>query len=87
MQNNRDRPMPLRETRFTSQEETDDCCPGKPSAPGDQLADALQSQIINAFEGAIYQGMRPMDALAVILSWMSSEMTRIQAEQAKRSLW
>jgi hypothetical protein len=47
----------------------------------------LQSQIINAFEGAIYQGMRPMDALAVILSWMSSEMTRIQAEQAKRSLW
>ena len=79
--------MSLRESRFTSQEETDDCCSGKPRAPGDILADALQSQIINAFEGAIYQGMRPMDALAVILSWMSSEMTRIQADQAKRSLW
>jgi hypothetical protein len=87
MQNNRDRPMSLRESRFTSQEETDDCCSGKPHAPGDKLADALQSQLINAFEGAIYQGMRPMDALAVILSWMSSEMTRIQADQAKRSLW
>jgi hypothetical protein len=79
--------MPLRETRLTSQDETDDCCLGKPRAHGDKLADALQSQIINAFEGAIYQGMRPMDALAVILSWMSSEMTRIQADQAKRSLW
>ena len=79
--------MCLRESRLTSQNETDDCCPCKSPAPGDQLADALQSQIINAFEGAIYQGMRPMDALAVILSWMSSEMTRIQAEQAKRSLW
>ena len=79
--------MSLRESRFTSQEENDDCCSGKPRAPGDKLADALQSQIINAFEGAIYQGMRPMDALAVILSWMSSEMTRIQADQAKRSLW
>jgi hypothetical protein len=80
--------MPLRETRLTSQKETDDdCCLDKPRPPGDKLADALQSQIINAFEGAIYQGMGPMDALAVILSWMSSEMTRIQADQAKRSLW
>jgi hypothetical protein len=79
--------MCLRESPLTSQKETDDCCPCKPRAPGDKLADALQSQIINAFESAIYQGMRPMDALAVILSWMSSEMTRIQEEQAKRSLW
>jgi hypothetical protein len=47
----------------------------------------LQSEIINAFEAAIYQGMGPMDALAVILTWMSSEMTRIQADQAKRSSW
>jgi hypothetical protein len=79
--------MCLRESRLLSQDETDDCCLDKPPSPGDKLADALQSQVINAFEGAIYQGMRPMDALAVILSWMSSEMTRIQAEQAKRSLW
>ncbi len=69
-----------------SPNETDDCCPGTPPAE-DKIADALQSQIISAFEAAIYQGMRPMDALAVILSWMSSEMARIQADQAKRSSW
>jgi hypothetical protein len=79
--------MCLRESHLTSQKETDDCRPGKPRAPGDKLADTLQSEIINAFEAAIYQGMRPMDALAVILTWMSSEMTRIQADQAKRSSW
>jgi hypothetical protein len=79
--------MPLRESRLTSQNETDDCCPGEPRVPADKLADALQSQIINAFEAAIYQGMRPMDALAVILAWMSSEMMRIQADQANRSSW
>jgi len=79
--------MPLRESCLTSQNETDGGCPGKPRAPADTLADALQSQIINAFEAAIYQGMRPMDALAVILAWMSSEMMRIQADQANRSSW
>ena len=61
--------------------------PANRALPADKLADALQSQIINAFEAAIYQGMRPMDALAVILSWMSSEMMRIQADQANRSSW
>ena len=79
--------MPLREPSLTSQNKTDDVRTGEPSLPGDKLADALQSQIINAFEAAIYQGMRPMDALAVILSWMSSEMMRIQADQANRSKW
>ena len=79
--------MPLRESCLTSQNKTDDCRPGEPRVPGDQLADALQSQVISAFEAAIYQGMRPMDALAVILSWMSSEMMRIQADQASRSTW
>ena len=73
--------MPLRESC------PDDCRTGEPRVPGDKLADALQSQIINAFEAAIYEGMRPMDALAVILSWMSSEMMRIQADQANRSKW
>ena len=62
-------------------------CPGKPRLPQDKLADALQSEIINAFEAAIEQGMSPMDALAAILSWMSSEMTRIQADQANRARW
>ncbi len=79
--------MSLRESSPTHQDDPDDECPGKMSAAGDKLADALQSQVIDAFEAAIYKGMRPMDALAVILSWMSSEMTRIQADQAKRSLW
>ncbi len=79
--------MSLRESGPTQQDDPDDECPGKTGAAGDKLADALQSQVIDAFEAAIYQGMRPMDALAVILSWMSSEMTRIQAEQANRSLW
>ena len=79
--------MPLRESCLTSQNKTDDCRTGEPRVPGDQLADAWQSQIINAFDAAIYQGMRPMDALAVILSWMSSEMMRIQADQANRSKW
>ncbi len=79
--------MTLREPCHTPPNEPDDDSPSKRPAPGDKLADTLQSQIINAFESAIYQGMRPMDALAVIMSWMSSEMTRIQAEQATRSTW
>jgi hypothetical protein len=79
--------MSLNDSCLIPQNETEDSCSRKSRLPGDKLADALQSQIINAFEAAIYQGMRPMDALAVILSWMSSEMTRTQAEQAKRSLW
>ena len=79
--------MPLRESCLTSQNETDDRRTGEPRVPGDKLADALQSQVINAFEAAIYEGMRLMDALAVILSWMSSEMMRIKAEEANRSKW
>ena len=79
--------MPVRKSCLTSQHETDDCRTGEPRGPGDTLTDALQSQVINAFEAAIYQGMRPMDALSVILSWMSSEMMRIQDEQANRSKW
>ena len=79
--------MPLRESCLISQNETDGNFPSKASLPGDKLADALQSQVINAFEAAIYQGMRPMDALAVILSWVSSEMMRTQAEQENRSSW
>lgn len=64
--------------------ETDDENPDNNSARRDNLADALQSKIINAFEAAIDQGMRPTDALAAILSWMSSEVTRIQEDQAKQ---
>ena len=59
---------------------------GKPHLPADKLADALQSRVINAFEAAIDQGMSPADALAAILAWMSTEMMRIQADQAKRPM-
>ncbi len=79
--------MPVSESCLTSQNKPDDCHTGETHQPGGKLADALQSQIINAFEAAIYQGMRPKDALAVILSWMSSEMMRIQADPVNGSKW
>jgi hypothetical protein len=54
-------------------------CPGapKPQAP-DRVADALQSRVIGAFETAIDQGMQPSEALAAILSVISSEMARLK---------
>ena len=51
----------------------------------EKVAEMLQSQLIHAFETAIYQGMQPMDALAIILSWMASEMVRIQADLPKQT--
>jgi hypothetical protein len=58
---------------------------GPPKAPAaERLADALQSQLIRAFETAIDQGMKPADALAVMLSWMSSEMARIESGRQAR---
>ncbi len=79
--------MSFREPCHKRSSKLDDNCASKPPETGDKLADALQSQLIDAFEAAIYQGMRPMDALSVVLSWMSSEMARIQAEQTNRSTW
>ena len=51
----------------------------------EKVAEMLQSQLIHASETAIYQGMQPMDALAIILSWMASEMVRIQADLPKQT--
>jgi len=76
--------MSLREYCLASHDEGEECRPPSSQQNGDKITDALQSQIIDAFETAIYQGMRPIDALAVILSWMSSEMMRIQGEQGNR---
>ena len=60
-----------------------------PYQPEPQLpkkaADLLQSHLINGFETAIEQGMRPADALAVVLSWVSSEMVRIGSEKTGKS--
>ena len=46
-----------------------------------KAADDLQSHVICGFEEALDQGMQPADALALILSWVSSEMVRIQSRQ------
>lgn len=52
---------------------------GLPKPPvTDRIADALQSQLIRAFEAAIDQGMQPAEALGLILACVSSELTRIQ---------
>jgi hypothetical protein len=77
--------MPLQFESFAIISEANERVPSNGQTPGDKVAEKLQSQLINAFEGAIYQGMQPMDALVVILSWMSSEMIRIQADQTKRA--
>ena len=50
-----------------------------------KAADILQSHLINGFETALEQGMRPADALAVILSWVSSEMARVGSEKTGSS--
>lgn len=73
--------MPLREYFFMAQNENDDETPGNRSAGRGTPADVLQSKIINAFEAAIEQGMLPVDALAAIVSWISSEMMRLHADQ------
>ncbi len=60
--------------------------PGQPeSLLPPRAADILQSHLINAFETALEQGMRPADALAVVLGWVSSEMVRIGSEKTGNS--
>jgi hypothetical protein len=46
-----------------------------------KAAERLQSHLIGGFEAALDQGMRPADALGVILSWVSAEMVRIAPEK------
>ncbi len=79
--------MPLHYDCSAILSEVDEMSAGNAEPPADKATEILQSQLINAFEVAIYQGMQPMDALAVILSWMSSEVMRIQSDQAKRASW
>ena len=40
--------------------------------------EALQSQVIVGFEQAIALGVPPLEALAFMLSWVATEMARIQ---------
>ncbi|MFT4078312.1 hypothetical protein [Rhodomicrobium sp.] len=59
----------------------DSLFPGNPQPLiAEHVSDMLQSQLTNAFEAALCEGMQPTDALAVMLSWMSSEMMRIQVD-------
>jgi hypothetical protein len=46
-----------------------------------KAADILQSRVIHSFETAVDQGMQPLEALSAILSWVSSEMGRIQVDR------
>jgi predicted deacylase len=56
--------------------------PGQPEPLVPKKAvDILQSHLINGFETALDQGMRPGDALAVVLCWVSSEMVRIGSDK------
>jgi hypothetical protein len=48
-----------------------------------KAADVLQSRLISGFEEAVEQGMHPADALAIVLSWASSELARIGIDQAR----
>ncbi len=61
--------------------EAGDPFPGR-SRPQKKTADMLQSHVIRGFEAALAQGMQPMDALAAILSWASTEMGRIQLDRS-----
>ncbi len=56
--------------------------PGNPKPlVSKKAAELLQSHLIDGFEAAVDRGMRPADALAVIMHWVSSEMVRIGSEK------
>jgi hypothetical protein len=43
--------------------------------------EALQSQLIEAFENALREGMTPLNALSVILGWVAAELSRVHPGQ------
>ncbi len=67
-------------TRLSAAEELFPCR-AQPLVPK-IAADTLQSHVISGFEAALEQGMHPMDALASILSWVSSEMGRVRTSSS-----
>jgi len=78
--------MQVRNECRTTFAEIDDLfpIPPQPLVPK-KAAEVLQSHMIEGFEAALDRGMQPMDALAAVLSWVSSEMARIRVEQASGS--
>lgn len=63
----------------TEIEELFPCCPR--SLVSDKATNLLQSHLITGFEAALELGMPPQDALAIILSWVSTELGRAELEQ------
>lgn len=66
------------ETR-SKQSEVEELFPSQP-APiiPPKAADVLQSSVITGYETAVDLGMRPRDALSLILSWVCSELPRLE---------
>ncbi len=64
---------------LSKQSEVEELFPFQPpSIIPPKAADILQSSVITGYEAAVDQGMRPGDALSLILSWVSSEIHRAQ---------
>jgi hypothetical protein len=59
----------------------DELFPSKSPPVHNAAAEALQSQLIDAFEAALCRGMNPLDALAIILGWASSEIGRVRVDR------
>ncbi|MFY9641432.1 MAG: hypothetical protein WCD20_11605 [Rhodomicrobium sp.] len=59
----------------------DELFPSPSPSVDDAGAEALQSKLIDAFESAVHVGMTPLDALAVILEWVSSELHRVRVSK------
>ncbi|MGO9544798.1 MAG: hypothetical protein ACLPPF_08395 [Rhodomicrobium sp.] len=75
--------MAVQDASYLRLVEFEDLFPSRPQHPASKkAADVLLSRVISGFEAAVEQGVQPMDALALILNWVSSEMVRIQLEQA-----
>ncbi len=64
----------------------DDLFPCHPRAlDHDKAAEILQSKMINGFEAALDDGMQPIDALDLIICWVSREMFRLRMDRAGSS--
>ena len=50
-----------------------------------KASDVLLSNIINAYEAAVDEGIDPIDALSMIVGWVSTEMARVRFNQGAES--
>jgi hypothetical protein len=64
-----------------------DLSPYRPEPSGQESAnEILQANMIIGFEQAIEQGMRPTEALAAIIGWVSSEMARVSLKPEAKGM-